>query len=541
MLCRRSWTAASVAVAVILATAGCTGGSDDDPPSGGPVIGIGAPRSLLPSDTVDVSGSQILDALFYPLVTFSEKGEPLPAAAESVTADKSARTWTIKLKSGFTFHNGEAVTADNYINAWNYGAYGPNAQSGASSFERIEGYADLQSRDPDGADGPEQAPPPKATALTGLKKVDDTTFTVTLSSPFAGWASLLNGPAFYPLPKSAFRAPNELADGYDRALVGNGPFKLTEPVGDGTELRMTRVSGFAGTQPKVESLTWKIYSDLGEAYDDLKAGDLDVLPEVPSDRLAKAPAELGDRLQKSPNSTFTFVGVPVQRPEFAKPEVRRALSMAIDRDQLAEQLFHGAETPATAFVSPVVPGYRQGTCDYCTHDPDKAKSLYASAGGPPSLTIAYNEAPGHRAVIEEVCRQIGAALGVECTPAGRKTVSEMLVNAEERRAGDLTRMSWTMNYPLMESYLAPVYGTGGSVNVHGYSNSAYDSLVTAGSAATTRAAAVAKWRDAEDILAQDMPILPLFFGQNVYGHSKRVTNVAIDSAQRVDLFRIQLV
>jgi ABC-type transport system substrate-binding protein len=98
-----------------------------------------------------------------------------------------------------------------------------------------------------------------------------------------------------------------------------------------------------------------------------------------------------------------------------------------------------------------------------------------------------------------------------------------------------------MNYPLMESYLAPVYGTGGAANVHGYSNPAFDSLVAQGSAATTPAGAVAKWQEAEDVLARDMPVIPLFFGQNTYGHSKRVTNVAIDPARRLDLLRIQIV
>src|SRR5690349_8007343 len=376
MLCRRSWTAASVAVAVLLAAAGCTGGSDD-PPSRAVVIGIGAPQSLLPSDAVDVSGTQILNALFYPLVSFDAKGEPVPAAAESVTPDKAAVTWTIKLKSGFTFHNGEAVTADNYLAAWNYGAYGPAAQRNASAFERIDGYADLQSRDPDGADGPQRAPTPKAAALRGLKKVDDTTFTVTLSGPFASWASVLNSPAFYPLPNAAFRAPNAIAEGYDRALIGNGPFKLAEPVGDGAEIRMNRASGLAGTPPQVEQVIWKIYRDAGKAYDDLVAGDLDVQPELPAGRITEAAEDLGDRLQKSPNSQLVFLGLPVQRPEFAKPEVRRALSLAIDRGRLADQLFHGAEVPATAFVSPVVPGFRAGSCGYCGYDPARAKAMYS--------------------------------------------------------------------------------------------------------------------------------------------------------------------
>ena len=122
---RGSRTVASVAVAVLLTTAGCTLGSDDRP--AGVVDGMGAPRSLLPADTVDVSGTQVLGALFHPLVTTDAKGEPVPAAAASVRPDRTARVWTVRLKPGFTFHHGEPVTADHYIAAWNFGAYGPNA------------------------------------------------------------------------------------------------------------------------------------------------------------------------------------------------------------------------------------------------------------------------------------------------------------------------------------------------------------------------------------------------------------------------------
>jgi ABC-type transport system substrate-binding protein len=533
---RGSRAVASAAAAVVLATAGCTGGSDDRT-ARGVVIGISEPRSLLPTDTVDTSGVQVLSALFHPLVTV-DAGAPVPAAAESVTPDRSARVWTVRLRPGAGFHNGEPVTADNYIAAWNYGAYGPNGQSGASSFARIDGYADLQSRDPDGPDGPERAPAPAATALRGLKKVDDTTFTVTLSGPFAGWASLLDGPAFYPLPRAAFRAPGEIADGFAREPVGNGPFRMTGPRGDDPEIRMTRAPGFVGTPPGIEAVTWKFYRDPGDAYADLVAGDLDVQPAIPAGRLADAREDLGDRLRTSADSTLTFLALPVLRPEFAKPDVRRALSLAIDRPRLAGR---AAEAPATAFVPPVVPGHRPDACPDCGYDPARARTLYAAAGGPPAITIAFHTDAGHGDVIEEICRQVTAAVGAGCAAAGRDTVADLLVTAGDRRSGDLTRMSWTMNYPLMESYLAPVYGTGGAANVHGYSNPAFDSLVAQGSAATTPAGAVAKWQEAEDVLARDMPVIPLFFGQNTYGHSKRVTNVAIDPARRLDLLRIQIV
>jgi oligopeptide transport system substrate-binding protein len=98
-----------------------------------------------------------------------------------------------------------------------------------------------------------------------------------------------------------------------------------------------------------------------------------------------------------------------------------------------------------------------------------------------------------------------------------------------------------MDYPLLESYLSPLYATNGSANVYGYSNPAFDSLLAEGSKAPKQAQAVKKWQEAEDLLAQDMPVIPLRFGQNLFGHSERVRNVSIDSAQRIDVLGVELV
>src|SRR3954451_960752 len=170
---KRPWKMAAGAAAIALLAGGCTAGSSDDsePSSNTIVIGISEPRHLIPSDTTDSSGSQVLSSLFYPLVNFDEKKEPVEVSAASIRS-KDNKVWTVKLKPGFTFSNGEPVTSDNYLDAWNYGAYFPNGQGASYSYARIDGYADLQSEDPDG-DGPKKAPEPKAKELKGLKKVDD--------------------------------------------------------------------------------------------------------------------------------------------------------------------------------------------------------------------------------------------------------------------------------------------------------------------------------------------------------------------------------
>ena len=542
MLGKSSMKVAVGAAAVAVFAAGCTGGGSDEtePASNAVVIGIAEPQSLLPGNSTEPNGAQVLSALFYPLVTFDEQQEPVEAAAQSITTENN-RDWTVKLQDGFTFSNGEKVGADNYINAWNYAAYGPNAQRASYFFERIDGYDDLQSKDPDGPDGAQRAPEPDAKTLAGLEKVDDLTFTVRLSSPFAGWRSVLASSAFHPLPNAAFSAPGVIADGFGDAVIGNGPFKMKGAWQHGAQIQVEKVDGFKGPPVKVQGIAYKIYEDPRSEYADLVAGAVDVQTAIPVENLASAPQDLEDRFRKSPNSVFQFVGFPTFQKEFAKADVRHAISMAIDRQALTDQIFLGSQVPATAFVSPAVPGYRPDSCGkWCVHDPAEAKKLYTSAGGPSEIRISYNSDGNHKPWVDAMCGQITATLGAACVGVAEAKFTDLLTRVEKKDPVGMIRLAWVMDYPLMESYLGPLFTTNGSSNYYGYSDSQFDSLVTAGSAARSAEAAVEKWQDAEDVLAADMPVIPLRFGQNVYGHSPRVTGVQVDLFQRVDVYSIAL-
>jgi oligopeptide transport system substrate-binding protein len=195
-------------------------------PAGVVSIQIAEPQHLLPTNTNDSSGVQVITALFAPLVSYDSEFKPVPDAAESIDS-KDHKVWTIKLRPGYTFHNGEKVTVDNYIDAWNYGAYAPNAQNNGFFFARIDGYAETQfGRDPDG-EGPEKGPAPKSKTLSGLKKIDDLTFQVTLSEPFTEFETILGYTAFVPLPKAAFSAPGVINEDYESAPIGQGPSRST--------------------------------------------------------------------------------------------------------------------------------------------------------------------------------------------------------------------------------------------------------------------------------------------------------------------------
>jgi oligopeptide transport system substrate-binding protein len=529
-----AWTAIPLVAALGLTACG---GNNAGTSTGSVRIGIGEPQFLTPAQTSETNGSQVLAALFAPLVDYDQNNKPYEVQAQSITSTDNT-TWDIKIKPGWTFHNGEPVTADSYINAWNAAAY-TGAANNAYFFSTIKGYDAVAPADPDG-DGPQKAPAPSSKTMSGLKKVNDNEFTVTLAAPFSDFKAVLGYTAFYPLPKVAFDADGKVKDDFQNAPVGDGAFKMDGTWQHDQQIAVTKYDGYKGTAPKISGATFKIYQQPSAEYADLLAGNNDVMKQIPTENLATAKADLGDRYLQSPASTFQMLAFPTYDKNFADVDVRRAISMAIDRQAIVDQVFKGSQKAAHSFVSPVVSGFRDNTCGAnCEFKPAEAKTLYQKAGGPAKLTITYNADGGHKDWVDATCNQLKTNLGVECTGVPEAKFADLLTKVEKKESVGTFRLGWVMDYPSMENYLGPLYSTGGSSNYYGYSNPQFDKLVQEGREATTPDQAIAKWQAAEDILAKDVPVLPLRYGQNNYGISTKVKDVDIDLFNRVDLMKIQ--
>lgn len=531
-----AWVALPLTAALVLSACGSGGGTGSNNPDGVISVGIGEPQHLLPGNTHETEGAQVMAALYSPLVAFDDAGKPYEVAAESITSTDN-KTWTIKVKPG-TFHNGEKVDADSFINSWNYTAYGPNAQENTSFFDKVEGWEALNPTD--------AAVVPSTKTLSGLKKVDDQTFTVTLSAPFTEFKSLLGYTAFYPLPKAAFEdataTPLVLKKDWEDAPIGNGPFKMKGKWEHDSKVEVERYADFTGDKPKIGGVLFRIYQNQGAQYADLLANNLDVVKTIPTESLGTVQGDLGDRFQQSPSSSFQFLAFPTFDARFSKPEVRKAISMAIDREEIVKQVFQGSQKAAYSFVSPVVAGYRDNTCGAnCEFKPAEAKAAYEAAGGPKDLNITYNADGGHKQWVDATCNQLKANLGVNCVGTPEAKFADLLTKVKAKQEVGMFRLGWSFDYPSMENYLGPLYSTGGSSNYYGYSNPEFDTLVKDGAAAPTPDDSIKKYQQAEDILVKDMPVLPLRFGQNNFGFSTKVKNVEMDLFSRVDLTKIESV
>ena len=398
-------------VVPLVATAGLVACSSGDSakvdPAGVVSIQIAEPQHLLPTNTNDSSGVQVIAAPVRAAGRLRRQNQAV-RGRRRVDRVQDNKVWTIKLKDGYTFHNGEKVTVDNYIDAWNYGAYGPNGQNNGYFFEKDRRLR----RDPD-RHGPRrrrpgEGPPPKSKTLTGLKKVDDLTFQVTLSEPFTEFKTMLGYTAFFPLPKAAFSAPGVIKEDYESAPIGQGPFKMKGTWQHDAKIEVERYDAFPGTKPKVGGVEFRIYQQPTAAYADVLSDNLDVIPQIPTESLATATDDLGDRYQRSPASSVPVPGVPDLRPGVREP---RSAQGHLDgdrprRDRPSRSSRVRSSRPArSSRRSSPATGRTPAARPASSTRPRPRRSTQA-AGGPTKIDISYNGDGRHKDWVDATCNQL---------------------------------------------------------------------------------------------------------------------------------------
>ncbi|RBY79638.1 ABC transporter substrate-binding protein [Geodermatophilus sp. TF02-6] len=507
----------------------CGGGDDSGSAGGGGDGGgsfsvyIGEPKSpLVPGNTTESEGDQVVNSLWTGLVKYSPQGEvEYTGVAESIESSDNTN-WTVTLKDGWTFHDGTPVDAQSFVDAWNYTADPKNAQDGGSYLSRIAGFQELQGG--------------TATELSGLKVVDDRTFTVQLSQPFALFPAVVGYNSFYPLPDAFFQDPQ----GFGTRPIGNGPFKADEDYVPGEGITLTRYDDYAGDdKAQAEGVEYRVYAEVGTAYTDVQDGNLDIVDVIPPDVIESAKDEFGDRFIETQSSQITYLGFPLYDQRFADKRVRQALSMAVDRQAISDAIFSGTRTPADSYIAPVVDGYRSGSCTYCTFDVDRANQLLDEAGFDRSQPIAlwFNAGAGHDAWMEAVGNQLRQNLGVDFQLQGNLDFSEYLPLGEQKGYTGPFRYGWSFDYPAAESYLTPLYTPQSfpplGSNYSFYDNPQVNGLITQGDQASDQQAAIADYQQAEDLVAEDVPYAPLFFTKIQSVRSDHVDNVRLDLFQRI--------
>ncbi|MEU2256810.1 peptide ABC transporter substrate-binding protein [Nocardia xishanensis] len=534
---RKSLLVLSVATACLTALGAVSCGPDTNSPgrdTGLLTLNTTEPENpLVPGDTTDAGGSKILRTMFKGLVDYDPRtAAPRNAVAESIQTDDS-RVFTVRLKHGWTFHDGTPVTAQSFVDAWNYTAYAPNEQQGAGFLSVIEGFDAVNAPDPGAAPAAHSADPATRT-MSGLRVVDDHQFTITLAAPLPSFVDRLGYLAFAPLPRKFFtdRA------GYLAHPVGNGPFEFVSRT-SGSSLAIQRDADYSGpNKPSIERAEFRFNARLEAAYADVVNNRLDFLEVLPGDALVGARYK-----QDLPGRHFTRTGTglqtitfPLYDPRFADPRVRQAISMSIDRQHVIDTVFTGDRVPAEGLVPSTVRGGTTGQCGtLCQYRPQQARELFDSTEFQGAIEIASNVDSANEKWLTAVCASITAALGRECRFQPVPTLGEFRrqINAHQMRT--IYRTGWVADYPSIENFLNPLYRTGGSSNTGRYSNPQVDTLLARADATTNEQDSWALYQEAERLVLQDMPAVPLVIPGVQTGWSERLRNVTVTPFRDLDL------
>ncbi|HEV7213351.1 MAG TPA: ABC transporter substrate-binding protein [Blastococcus sp.] len=521
----------AVAAAALLLTA-CSSNSSSSGSASGSSSGAGKgivtanssePQNpLVPSNTNEEGGTKIIQAIDSGLVYYDAKGAPHNDLAQSISSSDQIN-YTIAIKSGQKWSDGSAVTAKNFVDAWNYGALSTNAQLLSSFYAPIEGYDAVS------------ATPPTAKTMSGLKVVDDTHFTVKLARPQADFPLQLGYIAFYPLPDKAFT--DIKAFGQDP--IADGPYMLQSASAwqHNTKIDLVPNPNYTGPRkPHNGGLTLTFYQTQEAAYNDLLAGSLDVLDAVPPSALGTFQKDLGDRAVNQPAAIFQSFTIPEKLAHFSGAEGalrRQAISYAIDRPTITKAIFKGTRTPAKDFTSPTIAGFSGNIPgnEVLTYNADKAKQLWAQANAMSpwsgKFTLAYNADGGHQAWVDAVCNGLKNVLGIQAEGKPYPTFSALRKDITARTITGAFRSGWQADYPGLYDFIQPLYYTKASSNDGDYSNPALDKLINDAASAKTLNDSNKLLNEAQSTLFKDLPAIPLWYSNVSGGSSQNVSNVAI--------------
>ncbi|MBI5232188.1 MAG: ABC transporter substrate-binding protein [Coriobacteriales bacterium] len=556
---------ATLLVVALITTAltgsGCvrTGQDGQQPPSNVPQKGgtmtfsIGNPNYIDPYNAFESEGIQVEQVLFDSLTAFDplNPDNVVPAAAESWSSNPDGSVWTFKLRRDAQFSDGTTVTASDFIYAWNRIASPATVNTSTRKrdpslvyyhLSQVEGFAEVQS-----GDVPE---------MKGLKAIDDYTLEVTLSSPFADFDYVVAHPALAPVPKKYVQGGIPYKGRkvpFGDMPIGNGPFKMAEPWAPNRFIKVVRNERYKnGPAPYLDGVDFLIFKDLETAYREFEAGNLD-FTQIGAGKIKDAQTKYGtsdNGYTANPgkqvvlgalNSTV-FLVFNVRDESMSNPDLRRAVSLAINRQAIADVAFEGTTQPADNIVSPGIAGYTRGQWVDSKYDKAGAQAALVAAGYPngqglPTIKLSFNNDGGHERMMQLIqadLQAVGIKAEFDSTDSGAYLAQ---LDARDFAIG---RLEWPVDYPIMDNFLYPLFNSKSTQNKGGYRNPDVDEALDDARAMTDQQQRIRSYQEINNTIQSDNPAAPLTFGRMHSVASSRVNNFTYSAQGLGDFTQVWL-
>ncbi len=513
---------------------------------------IGRPAGVVPAAATEPNAVAVVDAVFDSLTAVDADGAVVPAAAtgwEPIGGQPDH--WRFHLRPGGTFHDGTPVTAEDFAFGW---AEAVRAGAAGLPLEAVAGYAEVSAG--------------VTAGLRGVTAPDSQTLEVQLVRPDAELPAVVSTPSLAPLPRAAY-ARDPAA--FQQQPVGNGPFAVTERVDPSRFVRTARFLEWRnGAEPaRIDGVLFEV-EDLDTGYLAFRQGRRDfvsVPPEAIADAAVEFPDSDGDPttgpgLLTPPQPTVYLLVFNATHPAVADVRVRRTISLAVDREEIADQLGgafpagvrdrHAPLVPATALLPPGLPGALPGACNACRFDVLPGAAQLFEEQGVEELDFAFNADGGHEVVRDVLADGLGLAVPrVTLVSNARGPSPDFTTYLARLRAGTVTvfRFGWGVESPSLGALLRPLLHSESipsDANPEGrnygrYANPAVDELLDEAAAELDPGHRAALFRQAERLaLNVDQALAPVVTYRRAAVAAGRVQGLRLSPFGAVNLGEVSL-
>lgn len=479
------------------------------------------PETIDPALNSAVDGGNMLLHAFECLLIVDQDGKLAPGQAESWETSEDGLTWTFHLREGLKWSDGTPLTANDFVYSWKRVCDPMVAAPYAETvLSMVAGYEDAIGGNLD--------------ALQVVAQ-DDLTLVVTLNAPCSYFGSLAAFATLSPVQQGTVEANGDAWATAPETYVSNGPFYMTEWV-PGSHILFSKNPNYWNADAiKLDGIQFALIEDSNAAYSAYQTGEVLMIKDVPTEEIPSLEGN-ADFFVDPIIGTY-YISLNLNRDAFKDAKVRQALSLAIDRDYVANTLMQGTYSPASNFMgsgwidtdgAPFIDKANGGAPYIDTADfegnLEKAKALLEEAGYPngegfPAISYTTNDA-GYHKVVAEYLQQAWAELGIDL----QVNIVEWSSFTPMRRNGeyDVARNGWVGDYSDPSNMLDLLYSTNGN-NDGKFSNSEYDAAMDTSRTTLDAAERSEALHTAEDILMAEAGCVPIAYYNDFWLQSDKIT------------------
>ncbi len=461
------------------------------------------PESLDPHKTSTTYEAHILRDLFEGLVMQDQNAALIPGVAESWTISDDGTVYTFKLRSDAVWSDGSPVTADDFVYSFRRLEDPATGAEYASMLYVVKNGEEVNT----GKAKPEEL---------GVRAIDPSTFEVTLKSPTPYFLEMLTHQSAYPVSKASI---DKLGADWIKPgnLVSNGAFTLAEFVPN-DHIKLVKNPKFHdAANVKLDVVNYIPTEDRSTAIKRFEAGELDSNDDLPTEQLADLKSKFGDQLHIGPYLGTYYYAIKTDKEPWSNPQLRRAISMAIDRDFLAEKVWQNSMIPGYSMVPPGIEGYTSAMADFADMPQidreDEAKKILEGLGYTPEkplkLEIRYNTSENHKNTAVAIQEQL-RPLGIEVSMVNTDTKTHY-AHLEQKGDFDVARAGWIADYKDPETFLGISRKASGN-NYSNFDNAKFEELMN--KAAADGGEPEKRMKDlseAEKVLIDEVGQIPLLY------------------------------